>query len=70
MGNYKSCGNCACDQCFAEMNGHCWDWSPIPCPNCGGILSDAREYNGRKYRHCYACHFEFVEEGTANEIQH
>lgn len=33
----------------------------IPCPSCGGILSEVREYNGIKYRHCYACHFEFEE---------
>ena len=25
----------------------------------GGILSEIREHNGKKYRHCYACHYEF-----------
>ena len=32
-----------------------------PCQYCGGILSEIREHNSRKYRHCYACHFEFEE---------
>ena len=26
---------------------------------CGGTLSEIREHNGKKYRHCYSCHFEF-----------
>lgn len=29
------------------------------CPFCGGILSEVRERNGVKYRHCYSCNFEF-----------
>lgn len=32
------------------------------CPFCGGTLSEIREHNGKKYRHCYSCHFEFEEE--------
>jgi len=31
-------------------------------PRCGGTLSTVREHNGRKYRHCYACHSEFYED--------
>ena len=31
------------------------------CQRCGGTLSEIREHNGRRYRHCYACHFEFEE---------
>ena len=31
------------------------------CPKCGGALSEIREHNGKKYRHCYGCHFEFEE---------
>lgn len=50
---------------------------PIPCPRCGGALSEtriyhysggpiakSRKYDGKLYRHCYACHSEFfVDEG-------
>ena len=37
----------------------------IPCPSCGGTLSEVRESKGKKYRHCYSCHFEFeVKEDT------
>lgn len=64
MSNWKSCGNCSivydpyyCDMCL-EWN----EWKPILCPLCGGILSEIREHNGKKYRHCYACHFEYEEE--------
>lgn len=28
------------------------------CPLCGGTLSEIRESNGKKYRHCYSCHME------------
>lgn len=50
----------------------CDYWKPIPCKRCGGALSEQRIYNydggaikelakydGRVYRHCYACHSEF-----------
>lgn len=64
MTNYKSCGNCSSEICskvmletglatYLEM---CW--RPIHCPKCGGILSEVREHDGRKYRHCFACHME------------
>ena len=60
MGGYKSFGNCCfdvypdeCSKCICGSN-----WSKISCPICGGILSEIREYNGIKYRHCYACHME------------
>ena len=66
MSDYKSCGNCADSSCFAYRNymgfktdENCNDWKPIPCPSCGGVLSEVREHNGKKYRHCYACHYEF-----------
>lgn len=57
--SWKTCDNCARWIC------HCEDkklWKPIPCKYCGGALSEIRENNGRKYRHCYACHAEFFEE--------
>ncbi len=69
MSDYKSCGNCAITFCYADRKRKGLDitktnagWKPIPCPSCGGILSEIREHNGKKYRHCYACHFEFEEE--------
>lgn len=46
-----------------------WFWRKIPCPACGGALSEIRTHNGKKYRHCYSCHFEFSirEDGSFNE---
>ena len=44
---------------------YCKEWKPIPCPHCGGWLSDVREHEGKRYRHCYACHSELFEEVTA-----
>ena len=64
--SWKTCDNCAdkikykcrglhdCEYCY-------YGWKPIPCKLCGGPLSEIREHNGRKYRHCYACHMEFYE---------
>ena len=50
-------------------------WKPIPCPRCGGPLSELRKYrygggpigelaryHGQWYRHCYSCHAEFFVE--------
>ena len=64
MSDYKSCDNCyvfpLTTYCKVKINRIICDyWKPIPCPSCGGVLSDVREHNGKKYRHCYACHFEF-----------
>lgn len=64
---YKSCGNCKwgdtkCDL-YLEIDGECMFWHQIPCPRCGGILSETREHKGVKYRHCYSCHAEFPIEG-------
>lgn len=60
MSDYKSCDNCGFRLCpWVFFDGTCPTWKPLPCPNCGGPLSTIREYNGKKYRHCYACHFEF-----------
>ena len=69
---YRSCDNCGNNYCFMRddaqelkelfirvTGGHVpCDWKPISCPHCGGILSVIREHNGRRYRHCFACHFE------------
>lgn len=67
MKNWKSCDNCDNYQCYKHIVARgikteepCSDWEPILC-RCGGTLSEIREHNGRKYRHCYACHFEFEE---------
>lgn len=68
--DYESCDNCGDRKCSEQLakTGHdmtipcIHDWKPMPCPSCGGILSEAREHNGKRYRHCYACHFEFEEE--------
>ena len=70
--SYKSCGNCRIyDRCIYEKPCVVIDpftfetikqyhgWRPMPCPKCGGILSEVREHAGKKFRHCYACHFEF-----------
>ena len=67
MENWKGCSNCGKRKCAAGMairfpndDSPCdYDWEPLPCVYCGGPLSSIREHNGRKYRHCYACHFEF-----------
>ena len=29
------------------------------CPFCGGKLSEVRDHEGKKYRHCYGCHFDW-----------
>ena len=62
---WKSCGNCkhskACLWLEEEPDDDepCAFWREIHCPDCGGILSTVREHDGKKIRHCYACHFEF-----------
>lgn len=68
MSDYKSCRNCAVIFCYdyrkekgLDTTLNYADWRCIPCPSCGGILSEVREHNGKRYRHCYACHFEFEE---------
>ena len=61
VGEYLACGETHkywCNHLSQEMAF----WEQIPCPLCGGILSEIREHNGKKYRHCYACHFEYEEE--------
>lgn len=74
MSDWQTCDNCSGNpRCYTEHDVYyypvnvtapsriirCTDWKPIPCPRCGGALSETREHNGKKYRHCYACHFEF-----------
>ena len=56
MGDWKSCDNCSRHNCNCE---NLRLWKPIPCKYCNGPLSEIREHNGRRYRHCYACHSEF-----------
>ena len=66
MSDYKSCGNCSRKQTCGETRKFwCKNspeipafWQPIPCPLCGGALSEVREQGGKKYRHCYSCHME------------
>ena len=64
---------------ICKITGHeygCCGWKPIPCPRCGGPLSELRKYrygggpigelakyHGQWYRHCYSCHSEFFAEG-------
>lgn len=67
MAEWRSCDNCGVfpltNYCTVKTNTVICDyWKPIPCPRCHGPLSTTREHNGRKYRHCYACHSEFFEE--------
>lgn len=66
MSNWKTCGNCMeflmCPIQTKSALAWCTYWKPIPCPLCGGPLSEIREHNGKKYRHCYSCHFEYEEE--------
>jgi len=71
MTNWRSCGNCDDYKCYKHMveiglekGMPCDDWEPIPCKRCGGALSEIREHNGKRYRHCYSCHFEFEEDGN------
>ena len=81
--SWQSCENCADITCFeTRLKDHpslwklaCPDWKPIPCPHCGGPLSEKRKYrygggpigelakySGKWYRHCYSCHAEFFVE--------
>ena len=66
MSSYKYCNNC-----LTKIDGDCMPdfcgallylWQPIPCPHCGGILSEIRVHKGKKLRHCYSCNFDFYEE--------
>lgn len=63
--NYKSCGNCSQEEtcrlyfdCY-DLNNEFVYWEKIPCPHCGGILSEIRHNADKSYRHCYQCHFEW-----------
>lgn len=67
MSDWKSCDNCYdLSECLTgkyylkdAIKYACRQWQPIHCPHCGGTLSTTRKHNGKKYRHCYSCHFEF-----------
>ena len=64
MSNWQTCDNCigSTIECKPGRKDACYMWYQISCPLCGGALSEVREHNGKKYRHCYACHFEYEEE--------
>ena len=68
---------CHGDKVYCTSNDAYRWWVPMKC-RCGGILSEKRtyhykggpikelsKYDGRVYRHCYACHSEFFEEVKA-----
>ncbi len=44
----------------------CWMYErkkrKTPVCRCGGQMSDVLFHNGRPYRHCYSCNFDFFEE--------
>lgn len=63
--DWRSCANCKKQECYRTLLSHnietekpCDGWEPIQCPYCGGAMSEIREHNGRRYRHCYSCHME------------
>lgn len=68
-------GSAICSEC-GHIQYNCWDLDncdnfchfcgadmrdSLRCKFCGGLLSEVREHNGKKYRHCFSCHFEFEE---------
>ena len=62
MTDWRSCDNCfhfgkICAGGFVEIciTRKVSGWNPIPCKYCGGTLSEIREHDGKKYRHCYSC---------------
>ena len=68
MSDWKSCGNCQREDecrywsiCIPQEDFPLW--RPLPCPKCGGTLSEIRVQGGKRLRHCYSCHFEFYLEG-------
>ena len=75
MGDWRSCNNCSNADCPWDHDGAaCNRWEPIQC-RCGGALSESRtyhydggpikefaKYDGKQYRHCFACHSEFFVE--------
>ena len=72
---YKSCDNCLDWKCRRSILAidldptvPCDDWKKIPCPICGGTLSEIRENGEAKYRHCYSCHLEFSVDEIATDV--
>ena len=48
--------------CFLAVAANEDRWEKVPrCHFCGGKLSEIRYHDGRKYRHCYSCHFDQYE---------
>lgn len=69
MANWRNCENCKDQECYQFMKERgivteeiCDDWEPLPCKYCHGSLSVLRYHNGRPYRHCASCNFEFYED--------
>lgn len=44
-------------------------FTPLKCEHCGGQLSEIRYHNGKEYRHCFSCHFEFMEDQANETVQ-
>ena len=62
-----------CDTCIHNRGAYCdaeacaegdgYEPNTVyACPFCGGRLSPIRYNKGDRYRHCYACHFEWEAE--------
>lgn len=81
MSDRRSCDNCGDRKCYEYIQANpemvnpelnlttpCDYWQKFPCPFCGGALSEIRLHDGKKYRHCYSCHFDFYfTEETIND---
>lgn len=68
-GNEIDCRKCRYGSSCNVANAHqyhvlscqCYESGPEQC-RCGGRLSEVRYHDGKPYRHCFACHFEFYSE--------
>lgn len=49
------------DECVQELmdNAYARKVAEERCKFCGGKLSEEKEHNGKRYRHCYGCHFDW-----------
>lgn len=73
MTDWRSCYNCGFGACRVNVlsapepyTDPCDYWRKIPCPRCGGALSEVRP-GGR--RHCYSCHSEIAFSEDENETK-